>query len=144
MMEYIQKRKIFGKSMVFLFLFLTWVVNAVLRIFFGYLTASGVQLLDTPVTSSVLNALVAVFLFLGLSGLFVSIGLWQKKRWGYAGTMLVILATIVFDIWGMTLQYTAAMGFVVPALVLIYLTVNKSVFFKTNGPLLVVSNHGVD
>ena len=134
-MEYIQKRKIFGKSMVFLFLFLAWVVNAVLRIFFGYLNASGVQLLDTPVTSSVLNILVAVFLILGLSGLFVSIGLWQKKRWGYAGTMLVILATIVFDIWGMTLQYTAAMGFAIPAVVLIYLVMNKPAFFRNSEPL---------
>ena len=131
-MKNIQKRKIFGKSIVFLFLVLAWVANASLRIFFGYLIASGVQLLDSLVVSNVQITLVATFLFLGLSGLVVSIGLWQQKQWGYTGTMMVILANIVFDIWGMTLQFTAAMGFVAPVLVLIYLTVNKPLFFKNN------------
>lgn len=129
MTENKQKRK----SLVFLLLFLAWVGNAIFRILFGYLAASGVQVLDTPVTSSVLNTLVAAFLLLGLTGLFVSIGLWQLKRWGYVGTMLVILATVIFDIWGVTIQYTAIMGFVVPVLVLIYLAVNRSAFLNNNG-----------
>ena len=78
-----------------------------------------------------MNVLVTIFLFLGVSGFIVAIGFWQKKRWGFLGTMVVILGTIVFDVWGMTIQYTAAIGFVVPAIVLIYLVINRPVFFQT-------------
>ncbi len=116
--------------MIFIVLFIAWVGNAILRVLFGYLAASGVQLLDIPVAQSILNALAIVFLFLGVSGLSVAFGLWQLKRWGFLGTIIVSLVTIVFDIWGMTVQYTAAMGFVVPTLVLIYLVVNRSVFLQ--------------
>lgn len=125
-----QKRRIFGRSLIFIVLFIAWVGNAILRVLFGYLAASGVQLLDIPVAQSILSALAIVFLFLGVSGLSVAFGLWQLKRWGFLGTIIVSLVTIVFDIWRMTVQYTAAMGFVVPALVLIYLVVNRSVFLQ--------------
>ena len=125
-----QKRRIFGRSLIFIVLFIAWVGNAILRVLFGYLAASGVQLLDIPVDQSILNALAIVFLFLGVSGLSVAFGLWQLKRWGFLGTIIVSLVTIVFDIWGITVQYTAAMGFVVPTLVLIYLVVNRSVFLQ--------------
>ena len=128
-----QKRKIFGQDLIFIMLFIAWVGNAVLRVLFGYLGASGTQLLDIPVTQSILNTLVVVFFILGASGLIVAIGFWQKKRWGFLGTIMVSFGTIVFDIWGMTLQYTAAMGFVVPAIVLIYIVLNRSVFFQEDG-----------
>jgi len=62
-----QKRRIFGRSLIFIVLFIAWVGNAILRVLFGYLAASGVQLLDIPVDQSILNALAIVFLFLGVS-----------------------------------------------------------------------------
>jgi uncharacterized membrane protein (DUF2068 family) len=113
-------------------LFVAWVGNAILRVLFGYLTVSGVQLLDIPVAQSILNGLAAVFIFLGVSGFIVAFGFWQMKQWGYLGTIMIILVTIVFDIWGMTIQYTAAMGFAVPILVLIYLVANRSMFLQTS------------
>jgi len=125
-----QNRRIFGRSLPFVMLFVAWVGNAILRVLFGYMAASGVQLLDTPVAQSTSNIIMVTFLFLGLSGLIVSFGLWQMKRWGFLGAIIVILGTIIFDIWGMTIQYTAAMGFVVPVVVLIYLVLNRSVFFR--------------
>ncbi|MHA2142085.1 MAG: hypothetical protein ACXADC_08000 [Candidatus Thorarchaeota archaeon] len=129
-----QKRRIFGRSFLFIVLFIIWAGNAVLRLLFGYMAASGVQLLDISVAQSTLNALVIIFLFLGASGVVVAFGLWQMKRWGLLGTIVVALGTIVFDIWGMTIQYTAAMGFVVPTLVLIYLVMNRRVFLQISGP----------
>ncbi|MFX0108297.1 MAG: DUF2127 domain-containing protein [Candidatus Hodarchaeota archaeon] len=122
------KREILGRSLIFILLFIAWVGNALLRVVFGYLAASGVQLLDTPVAQSTMNVLVLIFLFLGTSGLIVAVGLWHKKQWGFHGTIIVILATIIFDLWGMTLQFTAAMGFIVPGLVLIYLVSNRLEF----------------
>ncbi|MHA2302074.1 MAG: hypothetical protein ACXACD_14105 [Candidatus Thorarchaeota archaeon] len=135
MMEYKrekQKGRILGRSLLFIVLFVAWVGNAILRVLFGYLTVSGVQLLDIPVAQSILNGLAAVFIFLGVSGFIVAFGFWQMKQWGYLGTIMIILVTIVFDIWGMTIQYTAAMGFAVPILVLIYLVANRSMFLQTS------------
>ncbi|MFX1273247.1 MAG: hypothetical protein ACFFAX_16300 [Promethearchaeota archaeon] len=131
-----RKHRIFGRSFLFFVLFMVWVGNAALRLLFGCMAATGVQLLDIPVSQSTTNILVTIFLFLGVSGFIVAIGFWQKKRWGFLGTMMVILGTIVFDIWGMTIQYTAIMGFVVPVLVLIYLVINRTVFFQIGGPSL--------
>ncbi|MCK5151813.1 MAG: hypothetical protein KAQ65_08230, partial [Candidatus Thorarchaeota archaeon] len=65
----IQKRKVFGQSLTFIVLFVVWVGNAILRVVFGYLAASEVQLLNIPVAQSTLEALVVMFLFLGGSGL---------------------------------------------------------------------------
>ncbi|MHA1924925.1 MAG: hypothetical protein ACXABV_14415 [Candidatus Thorarchaeota archaeon] len=127
-----QKGRILGRSLLFIVLFVAWVGNAILRVLFGYLTVSGVQLLDIPVAQSILNGLAAVFIFLGVSGFIVAFGFWQMKQWGYLGTIMIILVTIVFDIWGMTIQYTAAMGFAVPILVLIYLVANRSMFLQTS------------
>ena len=66
-----QKRQIFGRSLIFIMLFLAWVGNASLRVLFGYMGASGVELLDVPVIQSTMNALVTIFLFLEVSGLIV-------------------------------------------------------------------------
>jgi uncharacterized membrane protein (DUF2068 family) len=126
-----KKRMVFGRSLIFIILFIAWVGNAILRLVFGYLTASGVQLLEFPVAQSTLNVLAVIFLFLGISGLIASFGLWKMKRWGFLGTIMVIFVTIIFDLWGMTIQYTAVMGFVVPVLGLAYIAVNRQVFVQT-------------
>ncbi len=124
-MENKQKRKILGRSLAFVFVFVAWLTNAILRVFFGYLMVTGVQLLDVPVTQGTLNILIAAFLFLGLAGIIFSVGLWREKKWGYGGTLFLILSTIVFDSWGITIQLTAAVGFVAPMLVMIYFVMNR-------------------
>lgn len=128
-----QKRRIFGRSWIFIMLFLVWLGNAILRVLFGYMAASGVELLDVPVSQSTMNVIIIIFLFLGVSGVVVAAGFWQMKRWGYLGTIIVIVVTIFFDIWGMTLQYTAVLGFVVPTMVLIYLLMNRPLFSQIGG-----------
>jgi len=97
------------------------------------MAASGVELLDVPVSQSTMNVIIIIFLFLGVSGVVVAAGFWQMKRWGYLGTIIVIVVTIFFDIWGMTLQYTAVLGFVVPTMVLIYLLMNRPLFSQIGG-----------
>jgi len=39
--------------------------------------------------------------------------------------MLVSIATIAFDIWGLTIQATAAIGFIVPVISIITLYLRK-------------------
>jgi len=105
---------------------LLWVLNSALRLIFGYMSASGVPMLDTPVSAATLQTINVMFFFLGVSGFIATFGLWQMKRWGFWGIILVSTATIVFDIWGFTVQYTAAMGFIVPAISIFYLYFKKS------------------
>ncbi len=136
-MEAKEKRLVFGRSLAFLVVFLAWLVNAVLRVLLGYLMVTGNQLLDVPVAQGTLDVLIAAFLFLGITGLITSIGLWTMKRWGYYGTVLLILSTVVFDVWGITIQFTAAMGFVVPVIVLAHLALNRPLF---PGPISTASD----
>lgn len=126
-----EKRIIFGRTLAFLVVLLAWLGNAVLRVFFGYLMVTGAKLLDVPVTQGMLDVLIAAFLFLGIMGLVTSIGLWTMKRWGYYGTLLLVLSTIIFDVWGITIQFTAVMGFAVPILTLTYLAWDRSLFLKS-------------
>jgi len=51
------------------------------------------------------------------------------KRWGYWGAILVSIYIIVFDVWAsVAVQSTAAMGLVVPALLILYLYSKRSPF----------------
>lgn len=115
------KRTFSRRAFVFVFVFLAWTANAVLRVYFAYLSMTGVQLLDVQVSQSVTQILSLSFLSLGVAGLFTSVGLWLNMRWGTVGTMLVSVATIVFDVWGLTIQLTAVLGFIVPVIAIVYL-----------------------
>ncbi|UCE11726.1 MAG: hypothetical protein JSW61_07295 [Candidatus Thorarchaeota archaeon] len=120
------KRTVFGRTFAFLFVFLAWITNSVLRLCFAYMSVTGVQLLDIQVSQLTIQILNLSFVSLGVVGLLVSVGLWLGKRWGLIGAAVVSVATIIFDIWGMTLQFTAALGFIVPALVLGYIMVART------------------
>ncbi|RLF98730.1 hypothetical protein DRN58_06390 [Thermococci archaeon] len=74
------------------------------------------QFLDAPVSDTTSLILHVMFLFLGASGLVATYGLWKKQKWGFWAVIFVSVTTIIFDIWGITIQTTAAMGFVVPVL----------------------------
>jgi len=45
---------------------------------------------------------------------------------GINAVIAVSLATIIFDVWGVTIQFTAAMGFVVPIMALVFLYLNRT------------------
>ncbi|MEM2816258.1 MAG: hypothetical protein QXY34_03645, partial [Candidatus Bathyarchaeia archaeon] len=70
--------------------------------------------------------LFAMFLFLGVLGLIAVFGLLAGRRWGFWTVILASFATIAFDLWGLTIQFTAAIGLVVPALSIIILLHQKS------------------
>ena len=89
------------------------------------------QFLDVPVSYITSLTMFVMFLLLGASGLVATYGLLQKQKWGFWGTILISVATIIFDIWGLTIQYTAAMGFIVPAISILYLYFKKSQLLAT-------------
>jgi hypothetical protein len=78
--------------------------------------------LDEPVSDELMLFINAMFYLLGLFGLLTAYGLWTEKRWGYLGTLVLSAVTIVFDVWAIvTVQSSAAMGILLPALFIVYL-----------------------
>ncbi|MFW9944656.1 MAG: hypothetical protein ACFFB7_06630 [Candidatus Sifarchaeia archaeon] len=119
------RRTVFGRNLWFLFVFLAWVANSGFRLCFAYLSMTGTQLLDVHVSQLTVQLLDLMFISLGVGGLIVAAGLWLNTRWGLVGTLAVSVATIVFDVWGLTIQVTAALGFIVPVMAIGYLLVVK-------------------
>ncbi|MEM3549958.1 MAG: hypothetical protein QXN87_02745 [Candidatus Bathyarchaeia archaeon] len=115
-----------SKSVVFV-CFL-WIVQSVGRLCFAaFGTPEGMgQFLDSPISPTTSIILFVMFLFLGVLGLIAAFGLLAGRKWGFWSTMLASIATIAFDIWGLTIQITAAIGLIVPALSIIMLYRKKS------------------
>ncbi len=102
----------------YVFVTFMWVLNAALRVLFGVMSVQQGSLLDNPVSPAVSGFINVMFLVLGTLGFFVLPGWLGRKRWGILGAVVVSLITIGFDIYGVTVQFTAAAGFFVPAMVL--------------------------
>lgn len=104
-----------------------WVVQSIGRIYFAASgTPSGMgQFLDVPISSTISFVLFITFLFLGILGLVAAFGLLAKREWGVWATLLASIATIIFDVWGLTIQLTAAIGLIVPLISLICLYFRK-------------------
>ena len=82
----------------------------------------GVQALEDPVSSDIMDLILIAFVAIGAVGLVTTYGLWKMRRWGLIGTILLSAATIVFDVWAIIyVQATAAMGIVLPAVFIVYL-----------------------
>lgn len=78
--------------------------------------------LENPVSDELMMFINGMFYLLGAFGFVTTFGLWTGKRWGYLGTLVLSASTIVFDVWAMvTVQFSAAMGIVLPALFIAYL-----------------------
>ena len=114
------------KERLFHIVLLLWILNATARIVFGVMTVTEGSLLDVVVPLVVEQNLTVMFLALGLLGFIAVPGLVMQKDWGFQMTLAVSLATIGFDVWALTLQFTAALGFIVPAVMLIYLAKRRS------------------
>jgi len=110
-----------------------WILQSVGRLSFAILGMPGGmgQFLDVPVSYTTSLVMFVMFLFLGICGLVATFGLLRKQKWGFWGTILFSVATIIFDIWGLTIQYTAALGFIVPAISILYLYPKKSKLLAT-------------
>ena len=103
-------------------------LQAVGRLLFAVLGMQGGidQFLDVPVSDMTSLILHIMFFFLGVMGLVAAYGLWKKLTWGGWAVVLVSVITILFDIWGFTIQKTAAIGFFVPLVSLFYLYFRRS------------------
>lgn len=110
-----------------------WVLQSFGRLYFAILgKPEGMgQFLDVPVSYTTSLVMFIMFLALGVLGLIAAFGLWRRQKWGYWTTIFVSFATITFDIWGLTIQYTAAIGFMVPAISILYLYLKKSQLLAT-------------
>ncbi len=98
-----------------------WIMNALLRIVFGLMSTQG-SLLDEPVPLIINQVIIIMFLILGVLGFITSYGFLKLENWGVKGVVFVSILTILFDVWGITIQFTAALGFIVPSIMLLYLT----------------------
>lgn len=119
-----------AEKWVFLTGFL-WLVQSVGRLYFAILgMPEGMsRFLDVPISYETSLVIFVMFLLLGVLGLVAVVGLFGKRRWGLRATLLVSVATIVFDTWGLTVQFTAAIGFIVPVISIIFLYWKRAQLF---------------
>ena len=91
-------------------------LNGLFRIYFAYLgtTPAIKEFLTAPVSDGTMNIINIMFLVLGLGGLVASFGLWRGTKWAPKVLVFVSVVTILFDVWGFTIQSSAALGFIVP------------------------------
>lgn len=103
-----------NKAMVFVGLL--WIIQSVGRLFFAAVgTPEGMgRFLDNPISYETSVILFVMFLFLGILGLAATFGLLAGRKWGFWSTISASVATIAFDLWGLTIQSTAAIGLIVP------------------------------
>lgn len=97
------------------------VLQSIFRFVFFYLGMTGAALLEVEIASSTQQIIMIIFLLIGVSGLITAFGLYQMRNGGYWGTVLLSAFIIIFDIWGLTIQQTAAMGFILPVISLLIL-----------------------
>jgi hypothetical protein len=109
------------RNRAFYFVAFLWIINTVLRFSFGAMSTQK-SLLDVEVSYLVNEFIVVMFFILGFLGLITSFGFVTGEQWGVFGVMLTSILTIIFDTWGITIQFTAALGFIVPGITLIFLT----------------------
>ncbi|MEM2703220.1 MAG: hypothetical protein QXR45_08675, partial [Candidatus Bathyarchaeia archaeon] len=95
-----------------------WLLQSIGRIFFAILgTPTGMgQFLNTPIHNLISLILFIMFLSLGVFGLITAFGLLTRRKWGFWSTMLVSISTVLFDLWGLTVQSSAALGFIIPVI----------------------------
>jgi uncharacterized membrane protein (DUF2068 family) len=99
------------------------IIQCVLRFAFPLvISLTGVQALENPVSSGIMDLILIAFVAIGAVGLVTTYGLWKMRRWGYIGTILLSTVTIAFDLWALIyIQATAAIGLVLPAVFVVYL-----------------------
>jgi len=110
-----------------IFVALLWTLQSVGRFIFGYLSAiTPGGLLDVEVAQITIQIINTMFFLLGILGCIAVVGLLMRRKWGIWTTVFVSVLTILFDIWGVTIQFTAAMGFVIPVISLLILLAKRS------------------
>jgi hypothetical protein len=105
-------------------------LQAVLRLAFAAVSLNGGmgQFLNDPITQSQADVLFAMFAALGAAGLASVYLAVRKHPAGAASLAAVSAATIAFDIYGMTIQPTAAIGILVPSVTLMSVFLARGAF----------------
>ena len=113
---------------VFTTILLLNILQSTGRLFFAILGLSGgmKQFLDVSISPATDGFLLLMFFILGISGYIAIYGVWQQRPWGIKGILFVSGLTILFDIWGLTIQTTAALGFIVPLCTILFIYAKKS------------------
>ncbi|NQT09296.1 hypothetical protein HQ586_09480 [Candidatus Bathyarchaeota archaeon] len=98
-------------------------LQSILRLYFSYLGFTGGidEFLTSPVSQGTLHFINSAFLLLGIAGILATLGLIIGKKWGLWCSFLVLVSTVVFDVWGFKIQSTAVLGIIMPALSMIHL-----------------------
>ncbi len=98
-------------------------LQSILRLYFAYLGFTGGidEFLTAPVSQGTLQFINSIFLILGIAGVVATLGLLLEMKWGLWYAVLISVFTIFFDVWGLTIQSTAAIGLVMPVLIMILL-----------------------
>ncbi|MEM2262654.1 MAG: hypothetical protein QXT10_01545 [Candidatus Bathyarchaeia archaeon] len=112
-----------ARDNIVVFVSFLWIVQSVGRLCFAAVgTPEGMgQFLDIPISPMTSAILFAMFLLLGVLGLIAALGLLAGQKWSFWSAMLASFATIAFDLWGLTIQFTAAIGLIVPTISIIAL-----------------------
>lgn len=85
-------------------------------------------MLEVEIASFTQQMINIMLLLIGVTGMITASGIYQLKRWGYWGTILLSAGTITFDVWASTIQFTSAMGLILPAIFITYLFSKRKLF----------------
>ncbi|MBS7647740.1 MAG: hypothetical protein QXL91_00865 [Candidatus Bathyarchaeia archaeon] len=116
-----------ARDKIVIFVSFLWIVQSVGRLCFAAVgTPEGMdQFLDTPISPTTSAILFAMFLILGALGLIAALGLLTGQKWDFWIVMLASFATIALDLCGLTIQLTAAIGLIVPAISILTIYAEK-------------------
>ncbi|MEM3714527.1 MAG: hypothetical protein QXF82_06225 [Nitrososphaeria archaeon] len=111
-----------------IFVSFLWILQSIGRLSFAILggPAGMGQFLDVSISYTTSLILFVMFILLGVFGFIAAFALLTRRKWGFLSTILVSIATIFFDIWGLTIQFTAAIGFIIPIISIIILYLKRN------------------
>jgi hypothetical protein len=86
------------------------------------------QLIEVQIAQTENDIIQMMLYALGIAGVAFAYPFARGSRVGVYGMLAVSVTTIGFDIWGMTIQATAAMGLLIPVMIIAYIALNRDVF----------------
>jgi hypothetical protein len=119
------------KKIVMMLILLFAAIYYLARIGIFYLGLSGEMNFEEEQSELVEGAVLYSFLAIGVIGLIMLPGLYLGRSWGFWGTIVVSLYTIVFDTWAYAMVQVSAAAGVIPASVLLaYLVLTRKDWYK--------------
>ena len=102
-------------------------IQAIARIWFVYIMLTGGigEFLEVSISTMTLNMIGAMFLLLGVAGVASVFAMLMRKSWALKALLAVNILTIILDVWGITVQSSAFLGFIVPLLTILMILKEK-------------------